>query len=139
MVRKLLLGLVLAWAAFGFASEAWRAQRSRGRPGRAEAILWRFPSLPVAQLGRCLAGVHPRVPAGSRVLFVARAMSAADAQYRWRWAAYFLPEMDVLPAGDPATEALAEYVVAYRRGYEAPRARALAELEGCTLYRVEAP
>lgn len=139
MVRKVAVFLVLAWTAFGFTSEAWRALRARGRPGSAAAILWRFRSLPVGQLERCLVGVHPRVPAGSRVLFLTRATSAEDAVYRWRWAAYFLPEMDVLPAGDPATEALAQYVVAHRRGYADPRARPLAELEGCTLYRVEGP
>jgi hypothetical protein len=135
MARKLIVSLVLLWTLAACGHEAWLAWRARGRTGRVPPALWRLPTRPVEHLRACAEAVRGRLPPRSRVAFLSRPPTE-DQFYRWRWAAYLLPEMEVLALTDAGIPETARYVVAYRRGFEDARARPLAEFPGCTLYEV---
>jgi hypothetical protein len=137
MARKLVVGLLVAWALAGFADEAWRALRARGRPGRVPPMRWRMNTPPVRHLAFCLEEVRRRIPAGSSVLFHSANESGEPAHYQWRWAVYLLPEAEVLPLQEgKRRRRAAGYLVAYRGNYSAPDARLVAELPGCALYEI---
>ena len=63
--------------------------------------------------------------------------SAGGDFYRWRWAAYLLPEYDVLAISDPKAGELARYLIAHRQPIDHPRAEKIRQLTGCVLYRVK--
>jgi hypothetical protein len=136
MARKLVVALLVAWALAGFADEAWRALRARGRPGRVQPMGWRMNTPPVRHLAGCLEEVRRRIPAGSSVLFHSASSSGEPAHYEWRWAVYLLPEAEVLPLREGIRRRPADYLVAYRGAYSAPDARLVAELPGCSLYEI---
>src|SRR5947199_9197256 len=119
MKRKLILGFALAWALLALLEEtsraftAWdeRGQQAPNRPAR-----WRFDTKPVADLAACVALVRERVPPGKVVVFVSPqeggvggrgggspvASNLEDAEFfRWRWAAFLLPEYEVAPIRHP--------------------------------------
>ena len=102
MIRKLLLSLALAWTAFALLAEVQRAAtgydlRQRFHPS---AISWRFGIPQVERLELCVNAARPLLPAGGRVAFASR--PDGDAFFRHRWAAYLLPEIDLLPWDDLA-------------------------------------
>ncbi len=140
-MRKLILGLAVAWCGFWFLRETQEAlagydarQQARNGP-----LTWRTGMPQLARLEGCLAEVRERVPAGSRIAFASPPGEGRDDFFRWRWAAYFLPEHDLLFAlfgENPASLPEAEYLVDYRRGVRDPRLELLAQLRGCRLYRM---
>lgn len=102
MIQKLLLGLALAWAAFALLAEVQGAAagydlRQRFHPS---AIGWRFGIPQVERLELCLDAARPLLSLGGRVAFASR--PDGDAFFRHRWAAYLLPEIDLIPWDDPA-------------------------------------
>jgi hypothetical protein len=141
VARKLILGLLLAVALHGFLAEVhsgldgYDHRRERGQLPAA----WRFGSAQTERLEACLAAVRKVVPPGSHIAFVSPPGPEEAELYRWRWAAYLLPEMDVMPLGSPETPRLAEYLVDYRRGFEHPWLTAPRELPGCRLFTVRRP
>lgn len=141
MARKLILGLLLAVALHGFLAEihsgldGYDHRHERGQvPGA-----WRFGSAQTDRLATCLAAVRKAVPPGSHIAFVSPPGPEEAELYRWRWAAYLLPEMEVLPLSSPETPQLAEYLVDYRRGFENPRLTGMRQLPGCRFFTVRRP
>jgi hypothetical protein len=136
MLKRLALGLLVAWAAAGFLHEVNAALASydqRQRPARRQA--WRFGSPEPARIARCVRGARREVPPGSPVAFASPDVPPGAAFQRWRWAAYLLPDRDVLPLGDPA----AGYAIACGMRLGDPRFEPVRPLPGGWLYRVRRP
>jgi hypothetical protein len=138
VVRTLVLGCLLSWSALHFWYEAQQAATDfqHRQEKRSHPVLWRFGMSQVSALERCAAGVREHVPAGSYVAFYSPNPLSNAAFYRWRWAAYYLPEDNVLPMNDPATARQAQFLVAFRSEFSHPRAVPMERLPGCRLYRV---
>jgi hypothetical protein len=141
MLKRLALGLLTAWAAFGFLHEVNEAVA--GWDGRALKAAgpwaWRMHTPAIDGLARCLREARGTMPAGN-ALAVASSDDAPEAQFRrWRWAAYFLPEYDVLQVSDPSAALVVQYVVAYRTEIHDPRIEPVRRLPGGWLYRVKRP
>lgn len=141
MLRKAIPGLLLLWCALSFSAEMgkaleeWdrRTQAARG-PGT-----WRFGSPQLERLAACLDGVRGHLPPGSVIAFASQEgpdQERRNALFRTRWAAYLLPEHDVLPLDDPAAPRLAGYVIDYRAGLDLPQLELVARLHGCRLFKV---
>jgi hypothetical protein len=137
--RRLVLALFLAWSAFAFLAElsdtfaGWDRRESE----RSDPIRWRFGVRQVGILEQCLAEARQEIPPGSVVAFASPQGPAAADFYRWRWAAYLLPEYDVLAVTDPKAGELAQYLIAHRQPIDHPRAEKVRQLTGCVLYRVK--
>lgn len=147
MIRKLLLGLALAWAGYAALREVDAAVTGYDLRGRRPAgpLQWRAGMPAVADLERFAAAARPLLPAGSVVAFatIRSPRSTAgnagdDAFFRYRWAAYFLPEVDLVDAGSTAA-ARAEYALAFRLQLPADRFRPLVRLRDGWVYRQVAP
>jgi hypothetical protein len=136
VIRKLLLGLALAWAAWAFLAEVQGAAagydlRDRYHPS---AIGWRFGIPQVARLSLCLEAARPLLPAGERVAFASR--PDGDAFFRHRWAAYLLPEVDLVPWDDPAGRS-AHLLLSYSYPVDDPHLELTRRLPAGFLYRVK--
>jgi hypothetical protein len=135
MLKPLALALLVAWAAGGFLLEMNRAVAGWDERERARGpMAWRPGTRETGDLGRCLAAARRAIPAGSVVAFASCERPALRFQ-RWRWAAYLMPEDDVVPAADPAA-ALATWGVAYRTAIRDPRFTPVRPLPDGWLYRV---
>jgi hypothetical protein len=137
-VRKLVLAVLLAWSLKGFAYEAGTVviDFSHREQQKSHPLLWRFGMPQVAVLERCAAGVSELVPAGSFVAFYVPDETSNAAFFRWRWAAYFHPEHHLMAMNDLSTARKAQFLVAFRSEFHHPRAKPMAWLPGCRLYRV---
>jgi hypothetical protein len=142
--RKLILGLAVAWAALALLREtagtlAGLDIRAKIHPTPESIARWRLGTPPVARLDRCLDLVRQHVPPGRVVAFASPADTPGKKDgefYRWRWAAYLLPEYDVAPLQGPDTGRLAQYLITWERTVANPRLEPLAAQPGCQLYRV---
>jgi hypothetical protein len=133
--------LALAWAAAGLAREtgAVVAALDEGQP-QVPVCNWRFGMAPVERLRRTLRGVEGWLPRDSIVAFTSPAGEYDAEFYRWRWAAYLLPDLDVVPP--EATAVVAAYAVAYRRlplPLRGCRLDLIRDLDGGRLYQVLRP
>lgn len=142
VLRKLILGFIVAWTAWAFLAEMRAGlelyvQRD-SRPFTPP--YWRFGVRQLRDFEACVAAARPAIPAGSRVAFTSRPGPEPDADFfRWLWAGYLMPEMDILPyasfeGGEPAA-----YVLAFRREVADPRLEEVRRLPGGRLYRVRTP
>ena len=138
MLRRLILVLFLAWSAFAFLFELQAALAGfDGREtSRSDPIRWRFGTLQVRILEQCLAEARQIVPPGSVIAFASPQGPGGADFYRWRWAAYLLPEHDVIPLSEPRSGETAQYLVTHRQPIEHPRAELVQALTGCRLYRI---
>jgi hypothetical protein len=135
VIRKILLGLALAWAAWALLAEVQRALagfdlREHSRPS---AIGWRFGIPQVTRLELCLDAARPLLPPGGRVAFVTR--PDGDGFFRHRWAAYLLPEVDLVPWEDPAGQK-SPLLLSYSYRMDDPRLRLARRLPAGFLYEV---
>jgi hypothetical protein len=137
------MGLALAWAVAALARETgaavagWDDRQANVRPAD-----WRFGSAPVERLERCLAGAEGWLPSGTTVLFTSPASEPSAEFYRWRWAAYLLPDLQVGAPGSFDDPRDAPYVIAYRRTPTPPagcRLDPIRDLDGGRIYRVFCP
>ena len=140
-MRKLILGIALAWGVLAFLRETGLAlgEVDARAENRATVPYWRLGTPQVERLDRCLALVQERVSPGRVVVFASPPGTAEGDQsefFRWRWAAYLLPQYEVAPLQGPDTGRLAEYLITYQRTIEHPRLEAMAEIPDCQLYRV---
>jgi len=144
MLRKAIPGLLLLWCGLSFFAEMgkalgewdWREQAPRGPRA------WRFGNPQLERLATCLDDVRQRVPPGSIVAFASAAGpegSERNAFFRARWAAWLLPEHEVLAIDDPSVPLLAEYAIDYRSGLDLPQLELVAQLRGCRLLKVRRP
>ena len=136
---RLVLGLFLAWRAFAFLAELNEAFGGYdGRESyRSDPIRWRSGTLPVNILEGCLAEAREIVPKGSVVVFASPPGPGQAEFYRWRWAAYSMPEHDLIPLSDRRAGEIGEYLITHRLPIEHPRAELIKSLTGCKLYRVK--
>jgi len=145
-LARWLLGLLLAWSGVALTREAvvtrhdW-SQRQRNVP----PCLWRFGMAPVERLRACVAGVEGLLPRDSLVLFASPSAGLCNPEFfRWRWAAYLLPDLLVARPDDLEARQLATYLLAYRRPVQpAPppggRLVLVRQLAGGRLYRIHRP
>jgi len=100
-VRATLALLLLVWSAIAFGRESWSAcddWRHRFERPIASPWMWRLGTPALERLARCMQRAASVAPADSMVAFGDR-----DADFlRWRWAAYELPQNDVLMEHDPS-------------------------------------
>ena len=138
MPRKLALSLLLAWAGYAALAEVGRTLAEYdGRATRlAGAIGWREGMPQVERLERFAAAARPLLPPGSMVVFVSTDDTPEQQFFRYRWAAYLLPEVDLIPFADPAAGRDGRYLLAYSRRMDHPRLELLRRLPGGWLYRV---
>lgn len=129
-VRRLVVGLLLAWSAALLAREAtaafsgWRDRRDR----RSHPFVWRFDTPATNWLARCLASADAAAEPGSRIVLLA----PKEDFFRGRWAAYLLPAHDVL--ADRRELPAADLVVALN-GATLPGASVVGGGKRCRLLR----
>lgn len=136
---RLILGLFLAWSAFAFLvelNEAFGGYDGRDF-SRSDPIRWRSGMLPVNILDQCMAEAREIVPKGSVVAFASPPGPGQADFYRWRWAAYSMPEHDLISLSDRRAGEIAQYLITHRLPIEHPRAELIKPLTGCKLYRVK--
>jgi len=140
---RLVLVLFVVWAGAalayrtGAALTGWDLRRA-DRP----ACEWSLGTAPVAALGRFLAGVEGWLPRDSVVLFESPPGPCNSPFFRWRWAAYLLPELEVSLPDDPDGSRLAAYLIAYRTAPAPPPGTRLVlvrQLADGRLYRIDRP
>ncbi len=115
----------------------WDARQVNRRP-----CLWRFGMAPVERFARCLAGVDGLLPPDSLVIFDSPPGDCSAQFYRWRWAAYLLPALDLVTPDDPAGRQRASYLIAYRTEPAPPPGARLVlvrQLAGGRLFRIDRP
>jgi hypothetical protein len=141
MSRRLILGLLVGWAAAGFLFEVNEAVTGYDGRQQASALpwLWRFGLPEPARLERCVAAARRAIAPGAAVAFATPDEPLGAAFTRWRWAAYLMPAEDVIPANDPAAARLAEYAIACGTRIEDPSLAPLRDLPDGRLYRVQRP
>ena len=141
MLKRLILALLVAWAATGFLFEvnAALAGYDEREQAAASPLLWR-PGMPeISRLERCLAPARRAIPPGTTaVIFASPDEPPGAASIRWRWAAYLMPAHDMVPA-DPVAAQLAGYAIACGAKLKDPRFVPLRDLPGGRLYRVRRP
>jgi hypothetical protein len=143
--RKLLLGLALVWASYAALREIDGAVTGYDLRDRRPAgpLAWRLGMPPVVDLARFAARARPLLPAGSLVAFASPAppgasAAANEAFFRYRWAAYDLPEVDLVELGSVAA-AGAGYALSYRMALPAGGFEPVARLPDGWVYRVKRP
>src|SRR5262245_48832019 len=138
ILRRLVLGFLLVWSAFMFLAHLQKALADFDRRSvfYSDPLQWRFGMPQTEILERCFAEARPLIPPGSVVVFTSPKAEMADF-YRWRWAAYFLPEHDLIQPETPRAAEMAEYLISHRVPIRLPRARPMKRLTGCQLFRVQ--
>jgi hypothetical protein len=140
LLARLLVGVYLAWGGVALEKETigllsgWHDRQRNSPPA-----WWRFQSGPVERFRRCLAGAAPLLPADSVVLFLSPPDDQGAEFFRWRWAAYLLPEMNLTTLDSPDGRQLASYEITFRRPGVAPpgtRLELLRQLNLGRLYRI---
>jgi hypothetical protein len=139
MLKRLALGLLVAWAGFGFLQAVNDAAAGYDeRAPQRGPWAWRFGTAETGDLTHCLATARWAMRPGSVVAFTSD--DPPEIRFaRWRWAAYLLPDYDVIPVNEPAAAALAEYAIAYQTRIDDPRAVLMRPLPSGWLYRVKRP
>lgn len=137
ILRRLVLGFLLAWSAFMFLAHLQKALANydRRRVFLSDPVQWRFGMPQIEILQRCFDEARPLIPPGSVVLFTSPGPPEAEF-FRWRWAAYGLPEHDVIQPGTPRAPEMAEYLISHQVPIRLPRAQPMKKLTGCQLFRV---
>jgi hypothetical protein len=143
-LARLLLGLLVAWSGVALTREAMAVRGDWSRRQRnVPPCMWRLGMAPVARLRACLAGVEGLLPRDSLVLFASPSAGPCNPEFfRWRWAAYLLPDLLVARTDDLEARQLANYLLAYRRPVEPPpgcRLELIRQLDGGRLYRIHRP
>jgi hypothetical protein len=121
LLARLLVGVGLVWGGVALEKETvglisgWH-ERQRNAPPAA----WRFGSGPVERFCRLMAGAGQLLPADTVVLFVSPPGDQAAEFFRWRWAAYLLPEQNLTTLDFPDGRQLASHEIAFRREGVAP-------------------
>src|SRR5207237_1029186 len=101
---------------------------------KAPADFWRLGNRGAAQLGRCLHAAAERLPEGSVTALAAPGLD--DAQYRFAWATYLLPERRLVVRTDVADDAGVDFVFSLGQGLNGPRLVPLFDTACGTLYSV---
>ena len=137
MLKRLALGLLVAWAAAGFLQELNRAVTGYDHRDQAvRRLTWRFGAPEPERLTRFLLRAGREIPAGTVVAFASP--DDASAFHRWRWACWILADRDVLEARDPAARS-ADFALSYQTKLTDPRFEPIRPLPDGWLYQVKRP
>jgi hypothetical protein len=140
MLKRLTVGVLTAWAACAFLIEMNRAVAAwDDREHFIGAWGWRFESPETAALIRSLDVARTAIPPGTVIAFTAPDNPPGVEFTAWRWAAYLMPDHDVLSVNDPEAEQIAQYAIGYQREIHHPRAELILRLPDGWLYRVKRP
>jgi hypothetical protein len=138
MLKRLVLGGLAAWAAVGFLQEVNGAVAGRDGRGREDGGLpWRFGAREPTALADTVEAARADLPRGAAVAFAAGDDPPGSRLVAWRWAAYLLPDRDVLMIDDPAAARLATNVIAFRTEIRDPRLETVRRLPDGWLYLVK--
>lgn len=135
---------LLAWLAVSFYVEldkTWRRSRRVLEPQARRPALWEIESTDMHRLAYALAWADERVPPGRPLAFTSAGGRQEQSRYRYSWAAYLLPERDVIPFPSHPEAFRGEYLLAYGVRPERPDLRAadkkkVAEHGDAVLYRL---
>jgi hypothetical protein len=133
----ILLALLLAWSALALARAAYTTGALSLGPQRNYRLAsrWLPGTRQVEELERFLGVVAAATPPGSRVAFLSDKSLTPDGLYSDLWAAYLLPEREVVPAADPRAWAVASYVAAWRTRLDAPDLGLIRETADGAIYK----
>lgn len=138
MLKRLFVGLLAAWAGYAFLIELNRGVSAwDDREHSVGAWGWRFESPETDALIRSLDVARKAIPPGAPIVFTAPDDPQGVEFAAWRWAAYLMPDRDVLSMGDPETPQLAQYAIGYQKEIHHPRAELMQRLPDGWLYRVK--
>ncbi len=136
-----LLAALLLWCQLAFVRQLRQTGEfyREGRVTYHQTWLWRPGLRPTEQLGAFLDRVREVVPAGSLALFSSHPTSERQDFARYMWAAYLLPEHDLVSAArtPAAARAAAEYWIAYRTTEDHPTLTPLWQHRDGVVYRIE--
>jgi hypothetical protein len=139
----LVLVLFVIWGGIALAREigaahaGWDRRQDYWLPNQ-----WRFGMAQVERLRRSLAGVEGWLPADSVVGFASPPGAGSADFFRWRWAAYLLPDLLVSPADDHEGWNGAAFLIEYGRLPAPPPGTTLEpsrSLGNGHLYRIHRP
>ncbi|HET9209558.1 MAG TPA: hypothetical protein VFR03_04135 [Thermoanaerobaculia bacterium] len=140
MLKRLTVGVLAAWAGCAFLVELNRAVAAwDDREHFISAWGWRFESPETGALIRSLDVAVKAIPPGAPVAFTAPDDPPGVEFEAWRWAAYLMPDHDVLSVKDPEAGGVARYAIAYKTEIHNPRAEPMLRLPDGWLYRVKRP
>lgn len=110
-----------------------------GRASYHQTDLWRSSLQPAEHLTGFLEEAGAVIPAGSPTVFSSRSTSESQDFLRYLWAAYQIPQVDLMPAaGSPAADrARAAYWIAYRTTERNPALTAVWEHRDGAVYRID--
>jgi len=140
MLKRLILGGLAAWTACAFLVElnhtvaAWD-----GREHVDPAWGWRFETPETGALSRSLDVARKAIPPGAAIAFTAPDDPPGAELVASRWAAYLMPDRDVLSVNDPEAGQIAQYAIGFRKEIRHPRAELMLRLPDGWLYRVKRP
>jgi hypothetical protein len=135
---RLTLALAVAWGAWAVCAEVGRALTGWDRRTEAKppVILWREGMPAVVQLRQFADAARPLLERGSVVAFHSPDDGPGQQVFRGRWAAYLLPEVDIVLLTDPAARSLGRHLLAYGERLDHPRLALVRRLPGGWLYRI---
>ncbi|PYQ66564.1 MAG: hypothetical protein DMF53_03355 [Acidobacteria bacterium] len=140
MLKRLILGGLAAWAACAFLVELNRAVAAwDDREHVDPALGWRFETPETAALSRSLDVARQAIPPGAAIAFTAPDDPPGVELEAWRWAAYLMPDHDVLSVNDAEAGQIAQYAIGFRKEIRHPRAELMLRLPDGWLYRVKRP
>jgi hypothetical protein len=141
MLRQALLGFVLVATTTAFLGEVHRAVTAYdSRESRtAGAIGWQFGIPQVERLQGFLRAARRHLPPGEAVIFASPEDAPGQRFFRYRWAAFLLPEVALLPLDDPTGSSRARFLIHYGPRIVHPRLKIVRRLPGGQLYRIRAP
>jgi hypothetical protein len=139
-LHKILVLLALGWLAVAAGREGWLTVHREvlDPPVGLAPGQWRYRSPPVKRLRGFLrrAGEQVAFPPGSRL---GLAVPSPGDLFRTMWAAYFLPDQEIVPAASPYAYTETDYWLALARRIDHPRLRLLYEDRAGAVYRVLPP
>ncbi len=139
MLKRLVLGGLAAWAAAGFLQEVNGAVAGWDGRGREDGgLTWRFGAREPAALADTVEAARADLPRGGAVAFAVQDDPPGNRMVAWRWAAYLLPDRDVLMIDDPAALGRATAVIAFRTEIHDTRLETVRQLPDGWLYLVKA-
>jgi hypothetical protein len=137
------MGLALAWAAIALARTLGDTVASWDSRARIDPpSIWHPGMEPVERLHRCIAELAALLPRDTVVAFASAPGEAGAEFYRWRWAAYFLPGLEVTWLADRQGALTATHLVTYRCQAEPPpgtHLQLIRQLRGGRLFRILRP
>lgn len=139
ILARLILSGTLTFATIGFLAELRAQQRfcAATLPQNAPVLAWRLGTPPVERLRSFLDDAHRLLPHGAIVGFASPEGPLDAAFFRRLWAAYLVPDLNLLSEAD--AHAYTHYILAYGVRIDRPGVSLVRPLPGGGLYRIGPP